>query len=96
MENKWLSVAEQLYKVQQQLKKMSEHEKELKEELKKLSDYQDHAEGQFEFNHTVRQGSIAYSRIPFLKEMDLEQFRNPHVDVWKLSVRALFSDELKD
>jgi len=85
----WLATAEELYKTQSQLKQIAAQEKDLKEKLKVLSGNETMTVGQFEFVKEERKGSISYTSIPFLKELDLEKYRNKPVEAWKLKVKAL-------
>jgi hypothetical protein len=80
----WLMTAEHLYRVKQEIKRLELQEKQLSEELKVLSENKTKAEGNFVYLKEMRAGSIEYSAIDLLREVNLELFRKPSVESWKL------------
>lgn len=84
--SQWLIIANQAYELSQQRKKIEQEEKKLRDQLMVLSEGKTKAEGRFVFMKEVRRGSIEYSKIPLLSSMDLEIYRKPDVEAWKLIV----------
>lgn len=82
--SQWLITAELLYQIKEERKKLEVKEKELFEQLKALSDNKTKHEGEFVFMKEIRAGSIEYSAIDLLKEVNLELFRKAPVETWKL------------
>lgn len=80
----WLATATMLYDLQQKRKNIEQEEAELKERLKLLSDYKTKSEGNFVFVKEIRTGSVDYSKISILKSINLDQYRRPSVESWKL------------
>ena len=80
----WLITAQLFYQIQQERKRIEKQEKELFEQLKALSEGKTKHEGEFVFMKEMRQGSIEYSAIDLLREVNLELFRKPSIEVWKL------------
>lgn len=84
--SQWLIIANQAYELSQQRKKIEQEEKKLRDQLMVLSEGKTKAEGRFVFMKEVRRGSIEYSKIPLLSSMDLEIYRKPDIEAWKLIV----------
>lgn len=81
---KWITVAEQLYKIQQKIKELARVESQLKDNLKQLSYDKPAQGGGYKFIYICRSGDIDYKAIPELKKVDLELYRKPLVQMWKL------------
>ncbi len=86
---KWVSLAEQAYKVSLLRKQCELKEKELYEQLKKLSKDQSSLGGGYAFSKIERKGNIDYSSIPVLKKIDLEKYRKESVVMWKLEYTGI-------
>lgn len=82
----WLMIATQAYDLGQQRKKLEQEEKKLRDQLILLSEGKTKAEGRYIFMKETRKGSIEYGKIPLLSSMDLEIYRKPDVEAWKLIV----------
>lgn len=86
---KWITIAEQAYKVSLLRKQCELKEKELYEELKKLSKQESSLGGGYMFSKIERKGNIDYSSIPALKKIDLEKYRKDPVIMWKLEYTGI-------
>lgn len=82
--SQWLIIASQAYELGQQRKKLEQEEKKLRDQLMVLSEGKTRAEGGYIFIKEVKKGNIEYSKIPLLSSMDLEIYRKPDVEAWKL------------
>src|SRR3990167_10043867 len=79
-----------LYKVQQELKRLTEECDQLKDELKKITNDEGARAGGFQWAYDIRKGTVDYSKIPELKAIDLDQYRKAETKAWKL---ALYLEE---
>lgn len=92
--SKWLKTAQELYGIQLRRKFYEEEESRLKKELEELSDGKSCEFDEWTFDRIERKGSIAYSSIPFLKSMDLEEYRKPGSVAWLLKKKVTADDIL--
>lgn len=83
-QSQWLITAQLCYQIQQERKSLEQKEKELFAQLKALSENKTRHEGEFIYMKEMRSGSIEYAAIDILKEVNLELFRKPSVETWKL------------
>ncbi len=83
--DQWAQLAADLFLVQQNKKHWEAQESTLLKQLKEMSEGLNSCAGAYTFSCTERKGSIAYDEIPFLKDVNLEPFRKPAVQVWKLA-----------
>ena len=86
MDQEWISVADRKFRVQNELKRLRKEDSELSAKLKALSGGQTTKRGRYEYKKTSRKGGVDYKAIPELKTVDLEAYRKPPVDIWKLQV----------
>ena len=77
----WLSIANELREIQALKKK----ESELKKRLIFLSQNRSCKGGGLKFRKSVGKGSVDYNAIPALEGLDLEKYRRPPVERWRLS-----------
>ncbi len=82
--SQWLITAELAYQAQEEIKRLEEHKKELLNQLKDLSGNESRMEKPFFFKKMERDGSIQYAKIDLLKGINLESYRGPKVEIWKL------------
>ncbi len=82
----WHSKAKELMKIQIQRKELEELENSLKEELKQLSQNKSCSYGGLAFLKRDRQGLIDYSKIPELKDINLEYYRKEPTEFWVLQL----------
>jgi len=83
-QSQWLITAQLCYQIQQERKSLEQKEKELFAQLKALSENKTRHEGGFIYMKEMRAGSIEYAAIDILKDVNLELFRKPSVETWKL------------
>lgn len=83
-QSQWLITAQLAYQIKEERKNIEAKERELFEQLKALSENKTRHEGDYVFIKEMRQGNVEYSSIPLLKEVNLELFRKPSVETWKL------------
>lgn len=88
-ESIWIRKARELHNIRCKLNELLRIEKILSRDLQQLSQSQAARYGSFSFTPIVRKGSVDYSAIPELREVNLEQYRKPPVTSWKLSVVEL-------
>jgi hypothetical protein len=81
----WISLAQDLYIIQQQRKELEELEKIAKKELIVLSNNKTATGGKFIFMRDERKGSVDYSKIPELQNVDLDSYRKKPSEIWKLT-----------
>ena len=81
----WIKAAVKLYSLQCKIRKLKEDEKLLVDKLKVLSEGVSSKGAGFEFNRIDRAGSIHYSAIPGIKDLDLEPYRGKPISFWKLN-----------
>lgn len=83
--NTWITTAEKLYKIQENIRNYKKSEEKLIAELKKLSNYKSKASEGYEFKRFTRKGNVVYSNIPELQKIDLERYRADDIIYWRLS-----------
>lgn len=81
----WIKVAALAYKYQQQRKKIEKLERDALANLKSMSGDHNMSAGGYFFVRTERIGSVDYSQIPELKNVNIEKYRKPKVFVWSLT-----------
>lgn len=82
---KWLDIAEKLYKTQLLKNYYYQQEKDLRKELTVLSSFTSQEYENFKFEKIVRKGSINYNKIEILTGINLEVYRKPSTNSWKLT-----------
>ena len=80
----WLITANLVWESMQEIKRLEEHKSVLLEQLKVLSNNQSRMEAPFSFKKDERNGSIDYAKIEVLKGINLELYRKPKIEYWKL------------
>jgi len=80
-DEEWISIAQQI----QHIQKLKQREKELKQQLIALSNNRSCKGGGLKFRKSVSKGSVDYSAIPELKDVDLERYRKAPSERWRLS-----------
>ena len=89
MENKlsveWNKIAHQAWKLKRKRKELIDQEQTLFNQLKESVSVMDtYTSRDFIFKPIQRKGSILYSKVPMIKEMELEEFRGETIIIWKL------------
>jgi putative phage-type endonuclease len=80
----WLNTAMKWKLINQQLKALEEQEKELRQGLISNSPHANCMGAGIKVSKTIRKGNIDYSKITELKNVDLEQYRKPSAEYWKI------------
>lgn len=78
-------IAAELSSVSEQIKSLKERENNLKEELICVSGGRNAICGNVKLTKVVSKGSVDYSRIPELSSIDLDQYRKPTTEHWRVS-----------
>lgn len=78
-------LADQLYRVKQELKQYEALEKKLTEQLKDLCKNVSYMTESYAFVYIKRIGSVDYSKVPELKGVNLEPYRRAGTFAWTLS-----------
>lgn len=81
----WIVLAQQAYDYAHMIKELEAKHKQTLDQLKRVSAGKTSHGGGYLFAKELRKGSIAYNEIPFLMGVDLEPYRKPDVEYWKLS-----------
>jgi hypothetical protein len=96
MNVQWDSIALQLSKAKQTRKYYEEVERKLLEDLKQLSGNQSQKGDKFELKATFRLGSIDYSRVPELIDVDLSKYRKPPTTMWTLIENMVLPENIEN
>ena len=78
--------ARALWETQRLIKQHTDAAELLKKEMRTLTNEMGFCASGFKFEPSERKGSIDYSKIPELIDLDLEQYRGKSIVVWKLSL----------
>lgn len=81
----WLEYAERLRELDTQIKSLKESRDNLKEGLIGLADGQSSKGGGLKLSRSFVQGRVDYGKIPHIEGIDLEPFRKPATETWRLS-----------
>ncbi len=90
IETKWIETASNLMEIKDKLKYLKEKEKLAAAKLKSISGKNGRELNWFIFKPMVRKGPVQYNKIPFLKTVDLDEFRGSDVEIWKLKFSEQF------
>jgi putative phage-type endonuclease len=71
--------------IRKQLKWFEEKEKQAREELLALCNGQNVRNSHISVTKIVRKGNVDYQAIPELKEIDLEKYRKPSIESWRVA-----------
>lgn len=80
----WVITAEHAWQIKQSIKELEKQHDLLLSHLKALANNKNHVEGNYFLKKDIRSGSVDYSKIELLKQIDLEPYRRPSVESWKL------------
>jgi len=86
-DKKWAKLANNVYELQCKLKELKDKERALLAELVKESENTNSFFEGLSLSLVNRPGSIKYSSIPEIKELNLDQYRGNPTSYWKLSKR---------
>lgn len=82
----WIELAENYRLAYQELKEAEKLEKELKEKLIELAAQQSSMGSGIKLSKIAKKGTIDYSLIPELKEVNLEPYRKKTIEYWKITL----------
>ena len=85
----WITIAEEAYKLTQLRKECERKEKELYDQLKSISQEQNSFGGGYRFSKIERKGTVDYSKIPELSQVDLNRYRKESSVSWQLEFTNL-------
>jgi len=74
-DDEWITLAEEWRGIHSQLDTLNTREKEIRKELIELSDGDSCTGGGIRFKRSEGKGRVAYTKIPELQDVDLEQYR---------------------
>jgi putative phage-type endonuclease len=80
-----LRMAKEWIELTERMKQDEERKKNLQEELLKESGYQNTVGFGVQAVKVIRSGSVDYSAIPELKDIDLNKYRKPPTEYWRFS-----------
>lgn len=81
----WSMYASQWITMNSQLKELEKKEKALREQLISMSQDQNTLGSGIKVSKVLRKGTIDYSKIPELKNVNLETYRKETVEYWKIA-----------
>jgi putative phage-type endonuclease len=81
----WYEFALKLSQLKENKKGIEMEEKELEKMLKEMSDGKNSFFKDIRYTSTVRKGNVDYSKIPVLEGIDLDSFRKPSSEMWRLT-----------
>lgn len=84
MDDAWEEMAEELYSLEERIKRQQQKAKEMKEEMKRLSDFKPSKKGDYMLVSSRKPGNIDYTLIPELQEVNLECYRKSEIVAWTL------------
>lgn len=84
-DNQFNSLAEKLYEVKEMLKHYKKLENQYKNQLIELCNDQSFSTRNYSWVKSEQRGSIDYSLLDVLKEIDLEPYRKDNVVRWSLA-----------
>ncbi len=80
----WIEIAKKAWELRKKRLEYEALEKAAFEELKQISNNAPSTGGGFLFNYSERKGSVDYSSIEILQNIDLDAYRKPSTFIWKL------------
>lgn len=83
-DSEWQKYASEWLQINEQLKAFEKKEKELRETLVSLCDNQSSIGSGIKVSKIIRKGNIEYSKIPEIKNLNLEKYRKDPVEFWKI------------
>lgn len=83
---KWKIVVEEYIELTQQLKTCEKREEELKDQLIHLSKGNSVIGSGLRLAKFIQKGKVDYEKIPQLQDIDLNQYRKPSYEVWRITL----------
>ena len=78
------AIARETFKIKMQIKELEARHSKLMETLKICANGETTTWGSYRISVSTRPGVIEYSAIPQIKNIDIDMYRKPSVDVFKL------------
>jgi len=91
-DKEWVDIASKLKEIHDKIKFLESKKRRLSTLLVRLSDNKNSCAEGYEYKYLVRSGSVDYSLIPELKDMDLSMYRKEDVGYWKLTFNEQFKE----
>ena len=88
--NQWVLTAKELLDIQEKLKFLKDRKLKVESNLRELSNNKSASEAGYKYNLFTRPGSIDYSSIPELQDINLDEYRKEEQKYWKLSFTKQF------
>lgn len=81
----WSDRAKDYLKVTETLKKLEDEQKKIKSDLISMAENKSTKGAGLSLAKIIRKGSVDYSLVPQLQEVDLEKYRKNPIETWRLS-----------
>lgn len=85
-DEEWLELAKERVQIDHLQKELKEREKANREALMKKAEGRSARGHGVRFTRFIERGRVDYSSIPQLQGIDLDSFRKPHTEKWRISV----------
>lgn len=82
----WICKAEKLHKITSQIKQLNLEKSQLIEALKELQNHESFSYDRYEFAKVYTRGSVDYTSIPELQNIDLDAYRKENSERWLFKV----------
>lgn len=83
-DQEWITLADGLFYLKKKIKQLQSDAKEYENQLKRLSDNRNSRGGSYSYTQSTSKGTIDYSSIPELNEVDLDIYRKDPIIRWNL------------
>lgn len=83
-DEKWKETAQEYMKIKKDLSLMEQKEKQLKQTLIDMSGRSNAMGAGIKLSKVMRKGTVNYASIPLLKNIDLDLYRNPYIESWRV------------
>ena len=85
-DDEWIDLASRLWSLKSERKSIESEEKNIEAQLKSLSQGKNSRGGKYRYKFSNRTGSIDYSSIPELKDLNLDIYRKKSTQSWSLKL----------
>lgn len=83
-DEQWVEISHKWLTIHREIAIMEAEERALREMLIQMAGTQNVTGGGVRLTRSLRKGSIQYSQIPELEQVDLEKYRKEPVEMWRL------------
>lgn len=84
-DTEWVEISSQWVEITARIERLKLQQQQLKEKLIALSENQNTVGGGVRLIRSIRKGTVDYSKIPELKNVDLDQYRKNPIETWILT-----------